>query len=87
MMKALQVTARLMAVLLLTYFFAQLWLRSWGSERFWTWLNSLISDGTNPGLASDIELLIVLAVALAAAVVVVLCSLRLWQQATRRGGD
>jgi hypothetical protein len=37
------------------------WLTSIWSERFWTWLNGIFDEGQNPGFASDIELVLVLA--------------------------
>jgi len=84
-MKALRIATRTIAVLLLTYLFARLWLRSSESERFWTWLNSLLANGSNPGLTSDVELITVLAVALTGAVIVVYLSLKLWQVVIKYG--
>lgn len=40
------------------------WLSTGMSESVWTWINGSIEDGKNPGLASDVEMLIVLAGAL-----------------------
>lgn len=42
----------------------QWWLSTGMSESVWTWINDRIEGGQNPGLASDVELLIVLAGAL-----------------------
>lgn len=53
-----------LVIVLMTYGFVRLWLGSAVSERFWTWLNARLSGGTDPGLASDVELVIVLAAAL-----------------------
>ena len=49
--------------LLLTYVLAHLWFASVWSEKYWTWLNNLLGGG-RPGLASDIELVSALAIAL-----------------------
>jgi len=83
--KRLLTRPRTIAVLLLTYLFTRLWLRSSESERFWTWLNSLLANGADPGLTSDVELITVLAVALAGAVIVVYLSLKLWQAVIKHG--
>lgn len=44
-----------------TYLLTKWWLGSWWSERTWTWLNQMFGQDT--GLASDVELLLVLACA------------------------
>lgn len=85
MMKVLRITARFAAVLLLTYLFTRLWLQSSGSERLWTWLNSRLTEGADPGLASDIELLIALAGALTGAIVVVYSLLTIWETVVKGG--
>lgn len=50
-----------LASLLGTYWLTKWWLGSWWSERTWTWLNKAL--GQDIGLASDVELLLVLACA------------------------
>lgn len=66
-MKLAQLVQRI-AILLLIPLFAGLltrwWLSTSMSESIWTWINGLIDSGQNPGLASDIELLLTLACAL-----------------------
>jgi len=63
-MKAVRRVISGTVVLLMTYGLVRLWLGSAGSERFWTWLNARLSGGTDPGLASDAELVIAVAAAL-----------------------
>lgn len=43
---------------------AQWWFSTSMSESIWTWINVQIESGQNPGLASDIELLVTLICAL-----------------------
>lgn len=47
--------------LALTYVQMRLWFASDWSEADWAWINARLSDGANPGLASDIELITALA--------------------------
>lgn len=60
-MKPLQRIAFLLAILLFTGLLARRWLSTGMSESIWTWINGQMERGQNPGLASDIELLITLA--------------------------
>jgi len=63
-MKLLQRIAFLVLILLFAGLLTRWWLSTSMSESIWTWINGLIERGQNPGLASDIELLITLACAL-----------------------
>lgn len=67
---------------LLTYLITRWWLGTPWSELTWTWLNQRLG-GQRPGLASDIELIAVLACALAVSVGIVMLLVR----ALRRGGQ
>ncbi|TVT49628.1 MAG: hypothetical protein FHP94_06760 [Denitromonas halophila] len=49
------------ATLALTYVQMRLWLASDWSESTWSWINARLSDGADPGLASDVELIAALA--------------------------
>lgn len=71
-------------VLSMTYIFTRLWLGSAWSEHFWTWLNNQLSAGFNPGLTSDLELIVVLIGAFALSVSLVLMMCKGWNAATRR---
>lgn len=64
-----RIAAKIATMLALTYLTTRLWLGSWWSEKFWTWLNHHLSAGEDPGLASDVEFIIVLVVTLAASFV------------------
>ncbi|WP_194720633.1 hypothetical protein [Noviherbaspirillum malthae] len=59
-MKPLQRIVFLLVILLFTGLLARWWLSTGMSESIWTWINGLIESGQNPGLASDIELLVTL---------------------------
>jgi hypothetical protein len=48
---------------LFAYVLANWWFASAWSEKYWSWLNNLLG-GHKPGLASDIELVSALAIAL-----------------------
>lgn len=63
-MNPLQRMAFLVFILLFSILLSQWWLSTGMSESVWTWINVRIEDGQNPGLASDIELLVTLAGAL-----------------------
>jgi hypothetical protein len=63
-MKPLQRIAFLLPILLFAGLLARWWLSTGMSESIWTWINGLIEIGQNPGLASDIELLVTLVCAL-----------------------
>lgn len=60
-MKPRTIASMSVATLVLTYVQMRLWLASDWSEAAWTWINARLSDGANPGLASDIELIAALA--------------------------
>ncbi|VFR44630.1 hypothetical protein BRI6_0579 [plant metagenome] len=66
--------------LALTWVLARAWFQSALSERLWTWINGQFDAGAKPGLASDIETVLVLVVSLALSVSAVLllrrCCLR-----------
>jgi len=53
---------KIFLVLFITYLITNWWLSTWWSERYWTWLN--IKFGQNFGLASDVEIVTALIVAL-----------------------
>ena len=63
---------QLALILALTYVLASVWLASNWSEQLWTQLNGEIFSGTDPGLASDLELVLVVLSAFAISVVLVL---------------
>lgn len=62
-MKYAKHVAEALLVLLATYFITRWWFGTAWSERYWTWLNGKFG-GQNPGLASDIELVTILLLAL-----------------------
>jgi hypothetical protein len=70
-------------VLSMAYVFTRLWLSSIWAEWFWTWLNNQLSAGKNPGLASDVELVVVLVCALVLSVSLVFLSLKVWEATTK----
>lgn len=63
-MKLLQRIAFLLLILLFAGLLTRWWLSTSMSESIWTWINGLIESGRNPGLASDVELLVTLVCAL-----------------------
>ena len=70
-MNSLSVIVRLAAIAVLTYIELRLWFGSAMSEAVWTWINQILSSGANPGLASDVEVVLAAAVAIAVAIAVV----------------
>lgn len=77
--------ARIALTLALAWMLARAWFQSAASERLWTWINWQFDAGARPGLASDIETVLVLAVSLAVSVCAVLllrglCRRRIRQQ-------
>lgn len=70
-MKYATYLAKAFLVLVLTYLITRWWLSTIWSERFWTWLNNKFG-GQNLGLTSDVELVIVLILALLASISVVI---------------
>ena len=83
-MNAIRKIASVGLVLALTYLFTSLWLNSAWSESFWTWLNLQISAGQNPGLASDLELIVTLVCSLVLSAVAVLFLFKAWSAAIKR---
>ncbi len=65
-------------VLALTYVITRWWLGTGWSERYWTWLNSKFG-GQNLGLASDVELVTVLILALLISIGVVMLLFHIFQ--------
>jgi hypothetical protein len=63
---------RIALTLALTWVLARAWFQSALSERLWTWINWQFDAGARPGLASDIETVLVLVVSLAVSVCAVL---------------
>jgi hypothetical protein len=82
-MKTVGRIATAAAVLSMAYVFTRLWLSSMWAEWFWTWLNNQLSAGQNPGLASDVELIVVLVCAFALSVGLVFLSLKAWEATTK----
>jgi hypothetical protein len=64
-MKYVKYAAETAVILCSTYLIVWWWLGTAWSERYWTWLNRLLG-GQIPGLASDVELVSVLLLALLA---------------------
>ena len=75
-MKYAKYVAGTFFVLLLTYLITRWWLGSPWSERYWTWLNHQFG-GQNLGLASDVELVTILLLALVASIGLVAAMFRL----------
>lgn len=73
-----------MVVVLLTAGLTRLWLRSVWSERSWTWLNEVLSEGRDPALASDVELVLALLVACATSFAAALVVSKVWRSAFKR---
>jgi hypothetical protein len=63
--------------LALTWLLVTLWFRSRCSEATWTWLNGRLSAGTDPGLASDLELVLAVLIGLGVSVATVALAARL----------
>jgi hypothetical protein len=82
-MTAIRYAGLVGAVLLLSYVLAHLWLNSPWSEAVWSHLNQWIENGQNPGLVSDIELVLVLLCALVLATSVVLLALGCYRKSRR----
>ena len=75
-MKYAKHVAQALLVLLATYFITRWWLGTAWSERYWTWLNGKVG-GQNPGLASDVELVTILLLALVVSIGVVITTFQL----------
>lgn len=75
-MKYAKHVAQALLVLLATYFITRWWLGTAWSERYWTWLNGKFG-GQNPGLASDVELVTILLLALVVSIGVVITTFHL----------
>lgn len=75
-MKYLKYIAVTLFVLLSTYIITRWWLSTAPSERYWTWLNHQFGE-QNIGLASDVELITVLLLALLVSVITAVVTVRL----------
>jgi hypothetical protein len=75
-MKHVKYTAGTALVLLSTYSITRWWLGTAWSERYWTWLNHQFG-GQSLGLASDVELITVMLLALLTSVGAVIATFRL----------
>ena len=64
MKRALEFLLRIASTLVLFYSITKIWLSTPASEILWTSINSKIKNGAEPGLSSDIELIITMAIAL-----------------------
>jgi heme A synthase len=80
-MKPVQRVAIAGSVLLLTYSFTRLWLGSAWAELVWSQLNQWIDSGENPGLSSDIELVVSILVALLLSSAAVLLLIKAFKRA------
>jgi hypothetical protein len=65
-------------VLALAFLFIKAWLESLVSERLWTWINNQLWSGANPGLTSDIELLVVSSTALLSSALITYFAFKAW---------
>jgi len=76
-MKYVTYIIKIFLALFITYLITSWWLNTWWSERYWTWLN--IRFGQNFGLASDVEIVTVLIVALLISIGSVMLVFRIFQ--------
>lgn len=65
-------------VIALTFLLTKAWLESLVSERLWTLINNQLSIGENPGLTSDIELLVVVLAAALISAALTYFSFKIW---------
>jgi hypothetical protein len=85
-MKPFQRAGVAFLVLLLTYSFTRLWLGSALAESVWSQLNQWIESGQNPGLTSDVELVVSVLAAFILASAIVLFLFKLFGSAGKRAG-
>jgi hypothetical protein len=66
------------SALALTFLLTKAWLESLVSERLWTFINNQLSSGANPGLTSDIELVVVVSISLLTSTLLIYLALKIW---------
>lgn len=76
-MKYAEYIIKIFLALFITYLLTSWWLSTWWSERYWTWLN--IKFGQNFGLASDVEIVTALLVALLISIGTVMLLFRIFK--------